>query len=172
MTTEFTAKDVMSRRVLTVPPEMTVHELAAFLTENQISGAPVVDGRGRLVGLASLTDIAESDDLRAGQARPDSEGSASAWAGRANTDETRGLRLEGPDLTVGDIMTPAAYMVPEDTPVADLARTMVAGRIHRLLVGHEHRVVGIVTSLDLLRLLYETAPGREPGGRGRTVIVR
>ncbi len=41
------------------------------------------------------------------------------------------------------------------SPVAELARTMVAGRIHRLIVTRRDNVVGIVTTLDLLRLLYE-----------------
>jgi CBS domain-containing protein len=56
---------------------------------------------------------------------------------------------------VQDIMTPAVYTVRDDAPVAMLARTMVAGRIHRLFVTRGGRIVGIVTSLDLLKLLYQ-----------------
>ena len=57
-------------------------------------------------------------------------------------------------------MTPAACIVPHDTPVADLARTMVTGRIHRLLVTRDARIVGIVTSLDLLKVLYGDGPAK------------
>jgi CBS domain-containing protein len=56
---------------------------------------------------------------------------------------------------VGDIMTPTVYTVPADTPASELARTMVSGRIHRLFVTRGRRIVGIVTSLDLLKLLFE-----------------
>jgi len=50
-------------------------------------------------------------------------------------------------------MTPTVYTVPEDTPVPQIARAMVAGRIHRLFVTSRGRVVGIVTSLGLMKLL-------------------
>jgi predicted transcriptional regulator len=59
-----TANDVMNTEVLTVRVDLTVRELAAFLTEKQISGAPVVDLDGRLVGVVSVTDVAESDAER------------------------------------------------------------------------------------------------------------
>jgi predicted transcriptional regulator len=121
------AADVMNPQVLAVRPEMTVEKLAAYLTENQITGAPVLDHNRRLVGVVSQTDIAAS-------------------------------RGDTATEVVRDIMTPAAYTVPHDTPVADLARTMVTGRVHRLLVTRDGHVVGIVTSLDLLKALYESPP--------------
>ena len=145
-----TAKEVMNADVLSVAPELTVHELAVFLVEHQISGAPVVDRRGHLVGLVSLTDIAEGDALR-------DEGAPETGGGRGRRtrrgEDLAGLRMQTADLLVQDIMTPTVYSVEPDTPVAELARTMIAGRIHRLLVTHDGRVTGIVTSLDLLRLL-------------------
>jgi CBS domain-containing protein len=58
-------------------------------------------------------------------------------------------------------MTPTVYTVPEKTPVAKIAQTMVAGRIHRVFVTRRGRVVGIVTSLDLVGLLAEKRPRRE-----------
>lgn len=143
-----TAKDVMNPQVLTVSPDATVEELSVFLVENQISGAPVVDAHGKLLGMASLTDIAESEPLR-------DETEAPAGGRRRHGAGLRGLSSRRADLLVRDIMTPAAFAVPENTPVAQLARTMVAGRIHRLLVIRDHRTVGIVTSLDLLRVLFE-----------------
>ena len=58
-------------------------------------------------------------------------------------------------LTVRVILTPAVYTVPEDTPTSRIAQTMISGRIHRLLVTRNEEVVGIVTSLDMLKLLCE-----------------
>jgi CBS domain-containing protein len=152
-----TARDVMNPEVLTVRVDLTVRELAAFLTEKQISGAPVVDGEGRLVGLVSLTDVAENDaerpDLVVDHSGP--EEAVRGWEDRMNPEEIHPLHVESDDLLVRDIMTPTVYTVPEDTPVAKIAHAMVAGRIHRLLVTHRGHVVGIVTSLDLVRLLTD-----------------
>ena len=53
-----TASDLMNPEVLTVRDDMTVRELAAFLIENEISGAPVADAEERLVGVVSLVDVA------------------------------------------------------------------------------------------------------------------
>ena len=166
-----TAADVMNTQVLAVRPDMTVHELAEFLTENQISGAPVLDRQGRLVGVVSETDIIESESDRAEMVRDrsDPEFDLRGWEDKASVDELRELHVETDGLFVRDIMTPAAYTVPHDTPVAKLAQTMIAGRIHRLLVTRESRVVGIVTSLDLLKLISEEPPS--PARRRRSVIV-
>ena len=53
-----TASDLMNPEVLTVHTDMTVRELASFLIDNEISGAPVADPEGRLVGVVSVVDIA------------------------------------------------------------------------------------------------------------------
>jgi CBS domain containing-hemolysin-like protein len=127
MDKEPTAKDVMNPTVLTVPIDLTAAELADFFAERQITGAPVVDEDGTLVGVVSLMDLAESH--------------------------------AGPDLPIGEIMTPAVYSVRETTPVSAIARTMVSGRVHRLLVTRRGRAGGIVTTMDLLPLLWETQRG-------------
>jgi CBS domain-containing protein len=162
-----TAKDVMNREVLGVRADMTSREAAAFLIENHIGGAPVLDGEGRLVGVLSLTDIAES-----GSDRPDPGPEAArsgldvrGWRERPGVDLER-PRPDAEDALVRDIMTPTVYTVPESTAVPEIARAMIAGRIHRLFVTRARKVVGIVTPLDLLRLLAGDAPaGARPAAR-------
>jgi CBS domain-containing protein len=163
----FTARDVMNREVLTVRVDLSVRELAAFLTANQISGAPVVDREGKLVGVVSLTDVAEYDADRSDLAADGSDPAriVRGWEDRIDPEDVRPLHLETSDLLVRDIMTPVVYTVPEGTPVSRIAHTMIAGRIHRLFVTRRGRVVGIVTSLDLVRLL---ADGRIPARTSRT----
>ena len=57
MTQARRVKDVMNPDIMTVDDEMTTDELVRYLTEREISGAPVVDGQGRLIGVVSMTDI-------------------------------------------------------------------------------------------------------------------
>jgi predicted transcriptional regulator len=126
------ARDVMHSQVLGVRADMTAREAAGFLTDNEIAGAPVLDGDARVVGVLSLTDLAAN---------------------------------ESDEVLVREIMTPTVYTVPDDTPVPDIARAMIAGRIHRLFVTRQQRLVGIVTPLDLLQLLTGDPAAREPAPR-------
>ncbi len=70
----------------------------------------------------------------------------------------RNLHIENEELLVRDIMTPKVFTVTVDTPIAVIAREMISGRIHRVFVTNlEGRVIGIVSALDLLKLLAETS---------------
>lgn len=151
------AADVMNPNVLVVQEDMTVEELARFLVESEISGAPVVDPEGRLVGVVSVTDLARSvADTTADQPSPDFF--ISEWGGTLRRDEVEGLRFgEETEMRVRDIMTPSVYSVHAETPIPEVAETLINSHIHRLLVTSGERVVGIVTSSDLLGLLV-----REP----------
>ena len=150
------AKDIMNTDVLTVKDDMTLPELADFLVEHEISGAPVVDSSGNLVGVVSLTDIAESASRE--EFGPDplyGDFFRHAWEFRLERDEMNRLHIENDSVHVCEIMTPTVYTVPEDTLISDIARTMIAGRIHRLLVTRDNKVVGIITTLDMLRTIVE-----------------
>jgi CBS domain-containing protein len=150
-----TAGDVMNPSVITVRDDLTVQEVAALLVENEITGAPVTNPRGKLVGVVSATDIAQSA-AEGADFSPRGDGSILRrhdLVGRASRGELRDLHVENAGLPVRDIMTPTVFTVPENTPVSRLAKTMISGRIHRLLVTRRGRIVGIVTALDLLKLL-------------------
>ena len=145
-----TASDVMNPNVLMVQEDMTVEELASFLVENEISGAPVVDSTGQLVGVVSVTDLARD--------RSNPDFFVSEWGGTLRRDQIEELRFGGETgMRVRDIMTPAVYSVDAETPIPEVAETLINSHIHRLLVTSGERVVGIVTSSDLLGLLV-----REP----------
>lgn len=155
-----TAADVMNPNVLMVQEDMTVEELANFLVENEISGAPVEDANGRLVGVVSVTDlalsVAKGTDLSSDQSNPDFF--VHEWGDTLTRDEIEELRFgEENEMRVRDIMTPAVYSVDQETPIPELAETLINSHIHRLLVTGGERVVGIVTTSDLLGLLV-----REP----------
>jgi CBS domain-containing protein len=149
-----TAADLMNPRVLTVREDLTVRELANVLVENEISGAPVEDRSGKLVGVVSLTDIAAAlaDD------EEEAEGGdyfVSEWGDGMSREEIEELGLDEAELTVVDIMTPEVFTVREDTPVSEIAEAMIQNHVHRILVTREDRVVGIISTSDLLGLLVE-----------------
>jgi CBS domain-containing protein len=145
-----TASDLMNPEVLTVRDEMSVRDLASFLIENEISGAPVADAEGRLVGVVSLVDVAavaSGVDRRgdgAGFFGPD-------WDDGLDEEDMEDLDQDG--LRVADIMTPQIFSVPEDATVSQIASMMLKGHLHRLLVTREDRAIGIITTSDLLGLL-------------------
>ena len=148
-----TASDLMNSEVLTVREDLPVREVAAFLVDNEITGAPVVDRRGRLVGVVSLVDIAAvaSEDAGFGGVRPDffSRGE------ELPDDEEVVLGEEAEDLRVEDIMNPEIFSVAEDATVSQVAMKMLRDHLHRLLVMRDDEVVGIISTSDLLGLLVD-----------------
>jgi len=157
-----TAADLMNPKVLAVREDMTLRELAAYLIHNQITGAPVEDGGGRLVGVVSTVDIAEamlagpggepeeSEDLGAEEPEESEE-----LSDADETEETDEPYLPEDDVLVRDIMTPAIDSVPEDATVSEVASRMLDSHVHRLLVTRDGRPVGIITTSDLLGLLID-----------------
>jgi CBS domain-containing protein len=156
-----TAADLMNPRVLTVRQDLTVRELANVLVENEISGAPVEDRSGKLVGVVSLTDIAAAFAEDEDEEEDESEGERgdfflSEWEDDGMTrEEIEELGLDEAELTVAEIMTPEVFTVREDTPVSEIAEAMIQNHVHRILVTREDRVVGIISTSDLLGLLVE-----------------
>ena len=146
------AKDIMNTEVLSVQDDMTVQELATFLTEREILGAPVVDSEGEVVGVVSCTDIAQNA-VRENQARIDFFGQG--WEDKMDPEDLQDLPVENESLLVREIMTPTIYTVPKDTLISEIAKAMVAGRIHRLLVTRGTQLVGIITTLDLLKIFFD-----------------
>jgi CBS domain-containing protein len=147
-----TAADLMNPKVLAVREDMTLRELAAYLIHHQITGAPVEDGGGRLVGVVSTVDIAEAMLADPGEAGPEGpEGPEKLGEG----DEADEPYLPEDDVLVRDIMTPVIESVPEDATVSEVASRMLDSHVHRLLVTRDGRPVGIITTSDLLGLLID-----------------
>lgn len=137
-----TAKSVMQKKVITVKDNLLAGELARLFEAKRISGAPVVDSAGRLIGVVSKSDLV----------RHECEG-ADIYR---DSDEPlpKGFHVENPDrTTVADIMTPAVIEATEDAPASQLARLMRKRHIHRVFITRDKRLCGIVTTLDLLKLL-------------------
>jgi len=152
-TANISVSDIMQREVLTVENDWPLDQLARFLTDNQISGAPVIAENGSLLGVVSLTDIVRH------------EGTPESYAAEHSTHEyyLHGLEMqvgqsvsrafhveEESSVTVRDIMTPMIFEISEGASVQEAADTMVKGHIHRLFVTRQNHIAGIVTALDIL----------------------
>lgn len=153
MSTTRKVKDLMNPDIMTVADDMTTDALARYLTEREISGAPVVDSQGHVIGVVSMTDIgrnmAEPSDIGS------SQGSGFYRDGATElTLEDLGQRyVEDRAFTVRDVMTPVVHQVSATASAAEAARLMIDQHIHRLVVTEGKEPVGIITSMDLLKVV-------------------
>lgn len=152
------AADVMTTPVLTVPDDWGMDQLASYFVDKNISGAPVTDATGHLVGVVSMTDIVRHSSMPLSQDEArDTHEYYLASSGRLYTDEEmEGFHIDtSSDATTRDLMTPMLFEVAEDTAVKDVADMMVRGGIHRVLVTNNKKVTGIVTALDMLKVVRD-----------------
>lgn len=155
----WTAADVMRVGVHTVPSSMPLPEFEEQLVAKRVSGFLVVD-EGLLVGVVSRADVIRQicaerevaertsdfyyDDLGFHEQPMES---FSAIADRI------GERLEA--LTVADVMSRQPWTVPLDLPLVEVARKFLEQRIHRMPVTDDGTLVGIVTTVDLVRMIAD-----------------
>ncbi len=153
------AADLMTTKLVTLTPDMTLHEMDSVLVKRGISGAPVVE-RGRLVGVASQTDIVRT--LWEGQHESArlSPYYASPYPIPISALEfiAKDARQIGDQLVehkVRDIMTRDPLVAHPEDPIAQIAERMVRDQIHRLPVTEQGsgELVGIISSLDLVRAI-------------------
>jgi CBS domain-containing protein len=132
---------VMTEDVQTVSPETSLRDVAQLLTQRGISGVPVCDTEGRVVGVVS-----EADVLAKEEGLPLDEPSTLARLVRRSHDESKPSAT-----TAGEAMTAPAVTIAPWRSVAAAARMMIELGVNRLPVMKDERLVGIVTRADLVR---------------------
>lgn len=141
------AADLMTKDVLAFAPDDSVKEIAARLSARRISGAPVVDEYGAVVGMVSEGDLLRRTELGTDMRR-------SWWMDLIADNRQRAeefTRTHG--RLAGDVMTREVVTISESTPIAAIANLMERHRIKRLPVVREGRLVGIVSRADVIRCL-------------------
>jgi CBS domain-containing protein len=147
---QFYAKDIMSDSVITVRPEMSSEEVKDLFTSHKISGAPVVDHNGQLIGVITMHDL-----LKSGLDQYPTLG----YFEQVQLDRAlaqQGLHIENISAGfVSDFMTREVFTAEPEMPVEELARLMYRNRIHRVIVVNpdEAYPVGIVTTFDMLKMI-------------------
>ncbi|MEA1951286.1 MAG: CBS domain-containing protein [Planctomycetota bacterium] len=122
----YQVRDVINEDVITISADVTVEEAIRYLIDNRISGMPVVDEEGYLVGIISEFQLLET----------------------LYSPEVRGM-------PVRDVMTKDVLTVSANTMLSDAASLMVAHRIRRLPVVNNGKIVGIISRRDLLKYTLE-----------------
>jgi CBS domain-containing protein len=145
--------DVMTTDVITVDPDMTVQGLASLLAERGISGAPVVDAHGKLVGIISEGDLLHRAEI--GTAHRHRDRRRSWWLDHFASDLAREY-VKSHGRTVKDIMTHDVVSVTEDTDLADVAALLEAKRIKRVPIMRGGEVVGIISRANIVRAVGAT----------------
>lgn len=155
-TYKFIAKDLMSEKVICVKPETPVHDLIKILVKNRIHGVPVVNKEGKLVGVVSKTDIVAFDKEVGKKQKTgarcsfyvDNGGNGDGKLMKALDESVKAKDLG--KAAVKDIMTPRVITAPTTDTIDRLAKIMYDEKIHRVVILEKGRVVGVVSTLDIL----------------------
>ncbi len=150
------AKDIMTGRVISVSPDASIFEAAHLMLQNRISGLPVVDSAGALVGMVTEGDFLRRTETGTEKHRP-------RWIefilgpGRAAADFTHSHGRK-----VDEVMSDNPLSVSEDSSVEEIVELMERHRIKRVLVTRDKRVVGIVSRANLVRAMLPAAKAAQP----------
>jgi CBS domain-containing protein len=155
------ASDIMQRDVIVVYDRDTLQEAMDLMTENHVTGLPVVNSKGKCVGVISATDIlgyeqehsefvADTNDDMALHFDPDS--------GQWEHVRVSSYALEQfGEVRVEEVMSRNLLFVETNTTLKDVARKMCNDKVHRVLViDPDYRLQGIITSTDFVKLFAES----------------
>jgi CBS domain-containing protein len=152
------AADIMHRDVVTVAPDDALRDALALMTENHVTGLPVMDDSSRCVGLITSSDILNYAQERA----EDSAESGTAQFFDPETQKWQSAPLsafgleEFGEVPVSEVMTRQLIWVGRQAPLKEVARRMIDARIHRVLVMDEnYRLYGIISAFDFLHVVAE-----------------
>jgi len=140
-----TIRDVMSRPALTVRPETPLKDVARLLVEHRISGLPVTDAAGVVIGVVSEADLLLKEQGVANvHHRP-----LARLLGESSATRAQLTKLAA--ITAGEAMTVPAITISGDRPIAEAAAIMTGRSINRLPVVDDGVLVGVVSRADLIR---------------------
>jgi CBS domain-containing protein len=150
------AADVMTRGAFTVTAESSVNDAARLMLSHRVSGLPVVDAGGALVGMLTEGDLLRRAEIGTDRRRP-------RWLelllgpGRLARDYVHTHAGK-----VGDVMSREVVTIGPGTPLEEVAELMERRRVKRLPVVEKGRILGIVSRANLLAALLEAASEARP----------
>lgn len=145
------AHQIMTRSVVSVTPDTTVREAATLMLERHISGLPVIDADGKLVGIVSEGDFIRRSEIGTQHKR-------GGWLSYLLS-----LRSHSVDFVhengrkISEVMTPDPFTVTEDTSLEDIVALMERKHVKRLPVVRNEKLVGIVSRSNLMQAVASLA---------------
>jgi len=154
------AKDIMQSSLVTLRVDTRLEEAARTFADYKISGAPVLDETGGLVGVLSAADITQTDHPDGGRlaeerreyylTSPLEEDDEFQWE-RDSFDSPDGFSPDLQNQDVGQYMSRDIVSVGESASLEEVARRMLEQRVHRVLVVEDGGLKGLISSMDLVR---------------------
>jgi CBS domain-containing protein len=150
-------KDIMTKSVISIPESASIKKMIETIRSEGISGLPVTDKNGKAVGIVSATDVVQY----ACSAAPGNivlkkkdHSDYYTYGESLQVEYLDGEIAESTkQTTVGDIMTPHLHSVQENDSVSEVATLMIERAIHRVTVVRDGAPIGIVTTMDLIKLM-------------------
>jgi CBS domain-containing protein len=161
-----TAKDIMHTKLVTVRPDQPLSELSEIFFRHCITGAPVVDpdgdgSPGTVLGVISRSDLVRFPLYRGAMAGMLSDYFRALSAAEGDQNDAppppESLQEILSNHTVREAMAASPVTVSPDTPVRDIARAMASEHLHRALVVDGNKLVGLISSLDIVQLVADGA---------------
>lgn len=144
------ASDIMQRELVTVHASDPLREVEATLVDAQVSSLPVLDDDGCVLGIVSMREVvsryAALHDL------PD-DTDPDAFADPIDDSEPVAYERRGDGPCAGDVMTTEMVSVAPFAPLTEVARRMVETGSHRVLVTDQGRLLGLLSTMDVLRAI-------------------
>jgi CBS domain-containing protein len=122
--------DIMQTTVKTVTSDTPISEVVISLADAQVSGLPVVDARGRVIGVVSSTDVI---------------------AAQAETQSPQERQILLEQTSVRELMTPKPLMIGATAELQEAARHMLYAEVRRLFVEENGILVGVISHTDIVR---------------------
>jgi CBS-domain-containing membrane protein len=158
------AADVMTLGATTIRSDASVAEAACLMLEHGISGLPVLDLQGDLVGIVTEADFLRRSEAGTERQRPPN------LERRLGPGPLAAEYVHSHGRKINEVMTRKVVTVVEDTPVDEIIRLMERHRIKRVPVLHDNRIIGIVSRANLIRALAQVvAEVPAPHGQDRTI---
>lgn len=144
------AKDIMARNIITVHKNATIKDIAKVLIDHSISGVPVVDDTGVLIGIVSEGDLLRKETNPRLPNYVNFFGAVIYYNGVDRYHEDFKKLLAG---NAASIMTEKVFSVSEETEINYIAQLMLEHGIKRVPVVKDSKVVGIISRSDIIKML-------------------
>jgi CBS domain-containing protein len=160
------AHQIMTRNVVTIAPDASIHDAAKLMIDHHVSGLPVVDAAGKLVGIVTERDFLRRQELGTEVKRP-------RWLeflrgpGRQAVDFVREAGRK-----VHEIMTPTVYSVIPDAELVDIVEIMERHRIKRVPVVQGDQLVGIVSRHNFVAAIADVTRNTADVGSSDALVRR